>query len=288
MKATRATQRFPALNAESFSATSDALHGYARVLGEWMSAYRPKRKHWWHASLRPSLNGLTTDVIHAGIDFELQLNFRESALLAQTANGEQFTEALHGQSAAELAEKVRGFLNAAGLEDRSDPNGGQHDTKEFAGYSAEQAGLVTDAFNSVTVAMESFRAGIREETSPIQLWPHHFDLALLWLPGGKVAGQDAQNEEYADKQMNFGFTLGDEGISEPYFYVTAYPLPETLPEVLPNLSLPEGTTWQTEGFTGAVLLYRSLVQNADPQACLLDLWNGLLSTGREHRSSDAT
>lgn len=288
MKAARAALRFPDLSAESFAATRRALHAYALVLREWMSACRPKRKHWWHVSLRPSLNGLTTDVIHAGIDFELQLNFRESALLVQTTNGEQFTEALHGQSAAELAEKIRGFLNAAGLEDRSVSDGGQHSTKEFAGYSAEQAGLLADAFNSVAAAMESFRAGIREETSPIQFWPHHFDLALLWLPGGKVAGQDPQNEEYADKQMNFGFTLGDEGISEPYFYVTAYPLPETLPEVLPNLSLPEETTWQTEGFTGAVLLYSSLVQNADPQACLLDLWNGLLSAGREHRSSDAT
>jgi hypothetical protein len=132
--------------------------------------------------------------------------------------------------------------------------------------------------------MESFRAGIREETSPIQFWPHHFDLALLWLPGDKVPDQDPQNEEYADKQMNFGFTLGDAGIPEPYFYVTAYPLPEAFP----GLPLPAGTTWQTEGFSGAVLLYRSLVQHADPDTYLLNLWNGLLSAGREHMRADAT
>jgi len=284
MKATRATLRFPDLSAESFAATRRALQCYARVLGGWMSVCRPKRKHWWHASLRPSLNGLTTDVIHAGIDFELQLNFRESVLLVQTSTGEQLTEALRGQSAAELAKKLQGFLTAAGLEDRLVPDGGQHSADEYAGYSIRQAGLLADAFNSVATAMELFRADIREETSPIQLWPHHFDLALLWLPGDKVPDQDPQNEEDADKQMNFGFTLGDEGIAEPYFYVTAYPLPDALP----SLSLPHGATWQTEGFSGAVLLYRSLLQNADPQACLLDLWNGLLSAGREHMSSDAT
>jgi hypothetical protein len=230
------------------------------------------------------LNGLTTDVIHAGVDFELQLNLRESVLLGQTSIGEHCVEKLHGQSAAEIAAGIRDFLTAAGIEDRFLPAGGEHSTNEYAGYSAEQARTLADALNSVTTAMESFRAGIREETSPIQFWPHHFDLALLWLPGDKVPDQDPQNEEYADKQMNFGFTLGDEGIPEPYFYVTAYPLPEAFP----GLPLPVGTAWRTEGFSGAVLLYRSLVQHADPDTYLLNLWNGLLSAGREHMRADAT
>jgi hypothetical protein len=279
-----ATPRFPEIDPHSFAETCGALHVYARVLGEWMSTCRPKRKHWWHASLRPSLNGLTTDVIHAGVDFELQLNLRESVLLGQTSTGEHCVEKLHGQSAAEIAAGIRDFLTAAGIEDRFLPAGGEHSTNEYAGYSAEQARTLADALNSVTTAMESFRAGIREETSPIQFWPHHFDLALLWLPGDKVPDQDPQNEEYADKQMNFGFTLGDEGIPEPYFYVTAYPLPEAFP----GLPLPAGTAWRTEGFSGAVLLYRSLVQHADPDTYLLNLWNGLLSAGREHMRADAT
>ena len=42
----------------------------------------------------------------------------------------------------------------------------------------------------------------------------------------KIPGQDPADEESSDKQMNFGFTFGDEGIPEPYFYITAYPLPD--------------------------------------------------------------
>ena len=61
---------------------------------------------------------------------------------------------------------------------------------------------------------------------------------MVWLPGTKVAGQSLENEEHADKQMNFGFTLGDDTIHEPYFYVTAYPLPDEFAE----LPLPAGTT----------------------------------------------
>ena len=134
------------------------------------------------------------------------------------------------------------------------------------------------AWSSVTAAMEEFRSGIREETSPIQLWPHHFDLTMTWLPGEKVPGQDPENEEYADKQMGFGFVLGDETVPEPYFYVTAYPLPDAFP----TLPLPTGRAWQTIGFNGAVLPYRLLNDSSDPRGYLLDLWRGLLSAGQTH------
>lgn len=137
-----------------------------------------------------------------------------------------------------------------------------------------------------TVNLQSnwtIRSRIREETSPVQLWPHHFDLSILWLPGEKIADQDPQDEEYSDKQMNFGFTFGDDGNPEPYFYVTAYPLPEGFP----SLQLPPGTRWLTDGFNGAVLPYRSLTESGDPIGCLLDLWNGLMSAGREQMSASA-
>ena len=271
------TPTFPTLDPQSIAETRKALHAYARVLGAWLKNCRPKRKHWWHASLRPSLNGLTTDVVHAGIDFELELNLREDLLQGRTSMGEALTEKLHGQPAAELAARIRDFLIAAGIDKRYLPQG-DHGANGFGGYSGEQAVNLARAVNAVTAAMESFRAGIREETSPIQLWSHHFDLSLLWLPGDKIPDQDPANEEYADKQMNFGFTFGDEGIPEPYFYVTAYPLPDALPK----LRLPAGTTWQSEGFSGAVLLYRTLLKKADPTGYLIKLWSTLLSAGREH------
>ena len=100
---------------------------------------------------------------------------------------------------------------------------------------------------------------------------------MIWLPGDKIEGVDPADEEHADKQMNFGFAFGDAGIPEPYLYVTAYPLPDTLP----NTALPEGTRWQSEGFNGAVLLYRDLASMDDPHGYLLDLWSMLLAEGRK-------
>jgi len=80
--------------------------------------------------------------------------------------------------------------------------------------------------------------------------------------------------------MNFGFAFGDAGIPEPYFYVTAYPLPDALPE----LDLPDGTVWQSDGFSGAVLLYRRLLEEKDPHHYLVSLWNDLLTAGSRQNS----
>jgi hypothetical protein len=275
---------FPNLDSQSFVGTRDALQAYAQVLGAWLNTCRSRRKHWWHVSLRPSLNGLTTNVIHAGIDFELELNLRENLLYGRTSKGETLIEELRGQPATELAEKIQTFLIAVGIDGRFIPQDTSYSENEFVGYSAEHAVNLFRVLNSVTMAMESFQAGIREETSPIQLWPHHFDLSMLWLPGEKVADQDPANEEYADKQMNFGFTFGDAGIPEPYFYVTAYPLPD----VFPTLQLPAGTSWQNEGFSGAVLLYQSLLKDSGPTSYLINLWNTLLSAGRKHLLENQT
>lgn len=276
-------QSFPLLDPDDFSNTREALHAYSGILGAWTSICRARRKHWWHASLRPSLYGVTTGVIYTNQTyFEIDLNFRESVLLVCTATGEPLRIKLNGQPAAEPAEQVREFLLTAGVSEEL--TNAVYDAKpidattQFSGYSSEQANKLARTLSAVSAALESIRAGIREETSPIQFWPHHFDLAMLWLPGDRIADQDPENEEYADKQMNFGFTFGDEGIAEPYFYVTAYPSPDAFS----TTELPAGAQWKTDGFVGAVLTYRRLLEESDPTNYLLRLWTSLLDAGKHY------
>ena len=108
---------FPALdNSAAFLETRDAMHAYARVLGDCLKARRGKRKHWWHASLRPSLNGLTTGVVRATTDFEIELDFRRASLHARASNDSGFDLALDGQAVSEITAAVSDFLlaNSAG------------------------------------------------------------------------------------------------------------------------------------------------------------------------------
>ena len=270
---------YPLLAPSELGPTLASLHAYAREVGSWLKSCRPKRKHWWHASLRPSLHGLTTGVVHGAIDFELELNLRGSTLDMRAANGAHHSERLAGQPARELALSVERFLVGAGIDEASLPEIIDQDATDVrADYSDRQASLIADALARVSSALDDFRAGIPEETSPIQLWPHHFDLSMIWLPGEKIPGQDPDDEEYADKQMNFGFVFGDSSVEEPYFYVSAYPFPQSLS----GTQLPEGARWNEAGFEGALVHYAHVAAQPDPKAYLLGLWSVMLTGGRRH------
>ena len=277
------TRLFPPLDDPVLPGTRDALHAYAAVLGKWLTTSRSPRKHWWQGSLLPSVGGLTTGVLYGVIDYEIELDLLLGRLRVRTSEGAELVEPLRGQAAAELARGISSFLTSNGIDEQHTPSDDAYaDTQSHTGtYSAACARTVARAWSSIASTLEELRAGIREETSAIHLWPHHFDLSMVWLPGDKLPGQDPlslEAAETADKQMNFGFTLGDNTIAEPYFYVTAYPPPDAPPA----LPLPEGAVWQTEGFTGVTLRYRRLMTTADPRRFLLDLWRDLLSAGRGH------
>jgi hypothetical protein len=224
-------------------------------------------------------------MIHAdGVHFELELDLAANNLRGEIAGGDSFSQSLGKQTAGALTDDVTSFLLGGGVgqkfvpdtspDDGHGPVGGE----VKAGYSATIASDFAAAWRAISSAFTDFRAGIPEETSPIMIWPGHFDLAMMWLPGEKIPDQDPADEEYSDKQMNFGFSFGDEGIPEPYFYVTAYPLPD----VFPGLDLPAGATWHTEGFNGAVLRYETLLTTPNPHGELVGLWNLLASAARDH------
>jgi hypothetical protein len=43
------------------------------------------------------------------------------------------------------------------------------------------------ALAQIDILLKQFRGELREETSPVQLWPHHFDLSLVWFSGRRAA-----------------------------------------------------------------------------------------------------
>ncbi|HEY2293433.1 MAG TPA: hypothetical protein VGM86_22245 [Thermoanaerobaculia bacterium] len=85
--------------------------------------------------------------------------------------------------------------------------------------------------------------GLRERNpgaSPVRCWPHHFDLATLIL-------LDPEANPETARSIGVGFSPGDEGRPEPYFYVLPWPRPTG------DLPALDGGAWNTEGWLGAVL-----------------------------------
>ena len=248
--------------------TRDALASYARIAGKIRQALAPRQKHWWHITLRASATGFTTTPILAGNrTFEIALDFVRHCLIVSRSDGLELAIPFEAQSQASLKATVLDLLETnfpgdvvaekiRGLDKLNDVTVQRYQPDAAARYWAATA--------QIDAAFNGFRSSLRGETSPVQLFPHHFDLSMLWLSGRLVAGQDPEDEENADEQMGFGFSTGDQGIEEPYLYATAYPQPSDFT----LHALPAPAFWNTQGFTGAVLLNEALVDNDQPEFLL--------------------
>lgn len=256
---------FPPLPLADWRPTRDTITGYARLLGKVRCAFAPPQKHWWHVSLQLTATALTTTPIPAGDStFEMLLDFRRHELLILISTGERHSIPFQGQSVAAFCTETLDALAELGIEPAVDRSPFSDDTP--GSYDETAIACFWQALTQIDATLKEFKAGFRGESSPVQLWPHHFDLALLWFSGRLVPDQDPDDPEYADEQMNFGFSTGDDAIPDPYFYATAYPSPAGLT----GQPLPDGAYWHTQGFTGAVMMYDSLVAAARPKERLLD------------------
>jgi hypothetical protein len=265
---------FPALPLEVWKPTRDTIQSYAQVIGKVRRTFSPAQKHWWHISLHTTATGLTTTpILINNLILELQLDFSEHRLLITTNQGERLEVPLEGQSPVEFCTEVCDALATWNIMPEDNPIKFEDETPGT--YDKTAVSKFWLALSQIDAIFKEFKASLRRETSPVQLWPHHFDLAVLWLSGRLVPGQDPANADYADEQMNFGFVTGDGSIPEPYFYVTAYPVPDTFT----NSPLPEGAHWQTEGWTGAVLPYAQLVGTQNPKEKLLTFLQTVHHTG---------
>lgn len=265
---------FPLLPPHELHPSRDTIHIYSQLLGAVRRALTPPQKHWWHISLRAAAAGLTTTPIPWNdMTFEMVLDFTTHEFCISTSEGDWWDMALRGQSGHDFAQETLGALRTLGVEaeiDRSKFSDGErraYDTTVVEDY--------WQAASQIDMLLKQFKGQLREETSPVQLWPHHFDLSLVWFSGRLIPGEDAADAENADEQMAFGFSTGDDSIGEPYFYITAYPWQEALSQ----FDLPPGARWHTEGWKGALLLYSTLTQSEEPKQQLLEFWRTVQQSG---------
>ncbi len=249
-------QRFPDLSLSTWRGTRDSLHRYSRLLGAIRHGSSPRQRQWAHITLRVVPEGLiTTPMPFDRGTFGLRLDLIHHQLRILTSAGENLDLPLKGQSLADFYSEVRAAFE--GLEIPWGVDSAQFLDESAGEWDREAVSRYRRALAEIDTVFKTFKGEHREETSPVQLFPHHFDLALSWFSGRKVTGQDPENEDWANEQMTLGYATGDDSIPEPYFYATAYPEPEGFV----GSTLPERADWNEAGFSGAVLPYAVLVGN---------------------------
>jgi hypothetical protein len=273
-------QDYPRLATLDSAETRSGLHAFAKLLGAYTSACAPRRKHWWHISLKPVVDGFSTGPLQTGGQFfELVLDFHSLTIVLRISGEAVHEFSIQGDSAESMKDKLTTVLAQHSMTIELD--GGKIDAGHHE-IDRELASRLGQVYGQLAQCLARFRAGIPVETSPIQLWPHHFDLAMLVLTGTKIPGQDPENEEYSDEQLNFGFVPGDEGIPEPYFFITFYAQAERLAKV----PLPDEAYFHTDGWSGIVMLYDSFRKNPQAEAVLLNLWQSAWKAVQEENCND--
>lgn len=255
---------FPDLDIEDFSKARDTLHLYSKVLGNIRATYTPPIKHYWHISLKTWAQGFTTTPVptHSGNSFQLFLNLLRNKVEIATSSGKYAEVDIIGQSQQDLAKQIITELSKSKINISIDTDIFED---EKLAYSEEVSKAIFGIYSLVDTVFKEFRSGLSEENSPVQIWPHHFDIAFSWFSGRKIPGEDPDDLEASSEQVGYGFITGDSDIPEPYFYVLPYP------EVnLEGEEFLHGGFNYTESWNGVLFKYEDLMKVENQKKSLLE------------------
>jgi len=259
------TITFPPLSLAEWQPTRDTLHSYSKLLGKIRGALSPPLPNWWHVSLHAGPSGLFTPPIPLPADpaasFSLALDLPEHSLTISLPDGPHQT-GLAGQSPHSLTAWTLSTLKQAGI--KPDIDRAPFSATDILPYDPRHALRYLQMLTAVHRTFEQFKATLPGESSPVQLWPHHFDLSLVWFSGREA--DVPPGEEGGPEQVGFGFSTGDESMPEAYFYANPWPVPDG---ILTD-PLPDGASWHTAGWVGGLLPYRAVASADNPQAMLLN------------------
>lgn len=267
----------PELPLADWSETRRGLQGLVALLVEARAAGAFPEKHHGHRNLRVDARGLTTTRVPAalrdgGRAYSVRIDLVEHAVTLATDAGSAESIPLLDRTPRDAGLALADSLRLLGV----DLPAGPVEAVSTGPYAPFWGERFWRTLSWVHTVYDRFRAGLREERSALQFWPDHFDLAVVWFSGRRVPGEDPDRPDFADEQMNFGFSTGDETIPEPYHYATAHPVPDGLAAA----SLPEHARWRTHPWQGAVLPHHALIAGADPGTTLFRFLSGVHAEGR--------
>ena len=255
---------FPTL--DGFGPTRQTLQLYSRALSGIARVHGVAHPNWWHISLRVTPSGLLSDNIplpDGGI-LAGRIDLLRRQLVLWTSGGQEWALPLDGGlSGTQMGERLIAAVGEAGLH-------GDYDRRRFASdepgaFDPDAAGRCFAALVKADRVFKKQRAQLTGNTSLVQFWPHGFDLSMEWF-GTRVERlkENGQTKELP-AQLNLGFYPGEDDASS-YFYSSPWPFDA---DKLLERPLPDGATWHTQGWQGAMLPYAALRDDANAEERLL-------------------
>lgn len=249
---------------DTWEDTRATLHAYALAVGAIPRAHAEAHPKWWHVSFEVTGNGLVTEDVPlpGGGTLTLTMDLEADEVVMTTSAGDRHTfDMTAGLTGTELADALIATASRHGLD------GGyvreKFENDDIRTYDSTAATTMLAIFANVNSVFESHRARIGGTVSPVQLWPHGFDIAFEWF-GTRIETyeEDGEVTEYPS-QLNLGFYPG----AGAYFYSNPWPFEG---EKLLDEDLPHGAEWHTEGWEGTILEYEKLAGDPDAERKLTE------------------
>jgi hypothetical protein len=227
----------PPLPLESWKGTLATLHMWTQIVGKVRLRLSPLVNHWWNVPFYLTASGLTTSAMpYSRGTLEIQFDFINHKLLAQTSEGLSFVMPLVAQSVAEFYKKFMAALAELGVSvsiwtmpcELADPIPFDRDFVH-AEYDQEAVSKFWRILGWVDQRLKEFRAGFQGKVSPVHFFWGSFDLAVTRF-SGRVApprpeADSITREAYSHEVSSAGFWAGGGDISGPCFYSYAAPEP---------------------------------------------------------------
>ena len=251
-------------------ATRDTLHAYSRVLGAIRRAHAPEHPRWWHISIGVGPRGFVMPATpwpdRPDMDFGVDLDLVDHQVVVGVSDETIATLDLReGVSGTALGDRAVHILRGAGVDVA--PEREKYADETTRTYDPKHAAAWLEAFQAAQHALGTVREDLEGERSPIQLWPHHFDLSFECFGTRRVTYVEDGEEREAPSQIGCGFSPIPTTGTEPYFYATPWPFDDTLEQEM----LPSEAAWVTEGWQGALLPYaeaRARGEDAVAEFCI--------------------
>ena len=254
---------------DNFEPTRATLHQYAHAVGVVPRAHAEPHDKWWHISLNVTPRGLETNemALTDGGRFNVRLDLQshEAVIEANGAAAAQIPLGA-GMTATEMGDAILQAVSELGLD--AEYARDKFESDEAREYDAAAA---TD-FHGILLTMhevfQRHRNRIGDRVSPIQVWPHGFDMAFEWF-GTRIEEYEEDGEvQQHPSQCNFGFYPA----GRAYLYANPWPFES---DTLLDVDLPAGAEWHSEGWQGSILHYDQLAGDPDGEQRVLDFFQAV-------------
>ena len=250
----------------ALASSRETLHHAATLLALAGASYLEPREDDSHTSMSwlGAIGALASEPMPASAPFHFALRVRELSLVVidNDSSSSSASFALDGRTRSDALAWMRREAGQRGLDrerlrTRLHFEIAPHPTDEGFPFERPTDGTLDELaswYADANFILNSTRQRT-EGAGPVRCWPHHFDIAtLVRLP---PAG--------ALQTVGIGLSPGDTSYSEPYYYVSPYPVPERAPRPL------SVGRWHTEGWAGGVLVGSDIVKQgtSEGQAALV-------------------